>query len=332
MVVIRSSSVATAPVKTLQMTRLFQIRRTDGVTHHLTTHDRPVKYHGVDGGGTFGLVTYQPTPGLIAEPTRSEQGLRDKTTSLTVLMGNGTNAPNFDQVRLGKLDRAQIHEIWIDWRFSEGTERIFNIWHLLGVGNYDEYRWTAELGGWTTFLKRSVGELYERTCINELGIDNQDRTLGPISYCTYDISAHPETVSGTVIDPAGAFTHNQRQFRIQSGAFPNEFGNPAGKHGTDYFAHGRVEFTSGDNNGFKEKVQSSTAALGTTGSRYVDVVMSLPFPKTINYGDTVSIVVGCDKLPTTCQSTKFNNYKDFRGHEFIPGTTSLIRSASANVL
>jgi len=76
----------------------------------------------------------------------------------------------------------------------------------------------------------------------------------------------------------------------------------------DYFAQGKVEFTSGPNSGQVRQIKSFKSGV---------VTLLYPLYDIPAQGDTVSIVAGCDKTRATCQS-RFNNLTHFRGFPYVP--------------
>jgi hypothetical protein len=91
---------------------------------------------------------------------------------------------------------------------------------------------------------------------------------------------------------------------------------------TQYNQGGRIEFTSGDNNGYTAEVKA-----GDTGSN--QIVLYLATPIAIQSGDTFFIWPSCDKTPATCLN-KWKNILNFRGFKYLPGvdasrTTQLVK-------
>lgn len=78
---------------------------------------------------------------------------------------------------------------------------------------------------------------------------------------------------------------------------------------TGYFDSGTVNFTSGQNDGFKRTVK-----MYTTGGSFT-LLVPLPFVPAVS--DTFTIYPGCDKTQNTC-SGKFSNLVNFRGAPYIP--------------
>ena len=78
-----------------------------------------------------------------------------------------------------------------------------------------------------------------------------------------------------------------------------------------YYDMGVMTFTSGSNVGISRVVSSYTYV----SNGVVTVVP--PFPYTVNTGDSFTIIPGCDKSQTTCQS-KFNNLINISAFPYIP--------------
>lgn len=81
---------------------------------------------------------------------------------------------------------------------------------------------------------------------------------------------------------------------------------------TDYFTHGVLTFTSGQNQGFSMTIESWTE--GNPGV----FTMIGPFPQAPALGDTFSVIPGCDGSfgPQGCP--KFANQSNFRGMPYVP--------------
>lgn len=80
---------------------------------------------------------------------------------------------------------------------------------------------------------------------------------------------------------------------------------------TGYFDQGTISFTSGQNNGFKRNVKAYTHGSPST----VAVLIPLPFAPASS--DSFTIIPGCDKQQSTCNS-KFSNLANFRGFPYVP--------------
>lgn len=79
---------------------------------------------------------------------------------------------------------------------------------------------------------------------------------------------------------------------------------------TDYFSQGVMIFSTGANTGARRSVKSFVHASGV-------VVPTIALPYAPANGDAFTIIPGCDKRQTTCE-TKFSNLAHFRGFPYIP--------------
>lgn len=80
-----------------------------------------------------------------------------------------------------------------------------------------------------------------------------------------------------------------------------------------YFELGKIDFTSGVNNGVERNIKAYSYISGTSQQ----FVLNYPLLNLPSIGDTFNIYAGCDKTKNTC-NTKFNNLVNFRGFPFIP--------------
>ncbi len=129
-------------------------------------------------------------------------------------------------------------------------------------------------------LKKKTGRLYQLMCGWIFGG----------TYCTFDRTS--TKVSSTVT----------------SGSTTSIIQDSSRTEATDYFKHGLIEFTSGENNGEKRRVT------GFTGSQIsVDIVL----PYTPGIGDAFDLYQGCDKTLDWCHD-KFVNRANFGGFHTLP--------------
>jgi len=83
-------------------------------------------------------------------------------------------------------------------------------------------------------------------------------------------------------------------------------GTPA--EDTTFYALGEVEFTDGNNNGYRKMILSNSGN---------NSVMAVAFPNEILAGDGYKIYPGCDKRAVTCQD-KFSNEANYKGDLYLP--------------
>jgi hypothetical protein len=90
----------------------------------------------------------------------------------------------------------------------------------------------------------------------------------------------------------------------------------------DWYALGKIVFTSGQNNGYQRTVKASTQNL-VSGNNTVFATLSSPFPFVPAVGDALTVYPGCDRTQLTCQQ-KFSNLVHFKGFPFIPVPETLL--------
>lgn len=142
----------------------------------------------------------------------------------------------------------------------------------------------AELRSLTQMLQQRTGRTHEVACSYELG----DPKCG--------VNLDDFRVTGTI-------TQVINQHRIK---------DSSRSEAADWFAQGKITFTSGNCAGLSMEVQT------WTGGSSKNFVLSLDMPYPIQVGDAYEVTPGCDKTFATCQQ-KFNNM-NFSGFPFIPGT------------
>lgn len=77
------------------------------------------------------------------------------------------------------------------------------------------------------------------------------------------------------------------------------------------FTYGKATFVTGANAGLSQEIKQHSHGVGNE-----DLILSEPFPFTIQVGDTVSLVFGCDRTSDRC--THYSNILRFRAEPFIP--------------
>lgn len=129
-------------------------------------------------------------------------------------------------------------------------------------------------------LKKKTGRLYQLMCGWKFGG----------TYCAFDRDSTKVSSSAT----SGSTTSIiQDTSRTEAG---------------DYFKHGLIHFTSGDNNGQKRRV---TAFSG------VQISLDIVLPYTPGVGHTFDLYQGCDKTLDWCNET-FSNRANFGGFHTLP--------------
>lgn len=96
---------------------------------------------------------------------------------------------------------------------------------------------------------------------------------------------------------------------------------------SDYYALGKIVFTSGQNNGISATVKSSSQ-LVVSGGVNVTINLSFPLGFVPAVGDTFTLYPGCDKSQSTCLNS-FANLPNFKGFPYIPVPETLLGGSNA---
>jgi uncharacterized phage protein (TIGR02218 family) len=158
-------------------------------------------------------------------------------------------------------------------------------------------QWNAELRSLTQSLQQTIGDVYSATCRAELfSVTGQWRC---------NLIEASWKVSGSITSVTG------RQ----------SFADSTRAEANDYFNHGKITWTSGDNDGLSMEVKTFSSGA---------FELYLPMPYDVEVGDTYDALPGCNKIGRNgdCKN-KFNNYINFRGEEDLPGADEILAVGGA---
>jgi uncharacterized phage protein (TIGR02218 family) len=263
-------------LETTTIALCYKILRADGTVYRFTTHDAEVPY----GGEVFSPVG----SGSISD-LKLTNTLAVDNQDLDVLYTTITSA----ELRAGLFDDAEIWTFKINYMAPEdGILKL--VYGKLGELEIKDNQAKIEIRSLTQQLTTPIGRILTPECDANLGDTRCKVSMGPFTH----------NVSVT------SFTSTKKF--IASGLASVGLDN--------YFKYGKVQFTSGFNNGVKMQVEVSTNSTGE-----ITLLESLPFA--LVNGDTFTAYAGCDRRKSTCK-TRFSNVVNFRGFDGLPGLDKIV--------
>ena len=240
---------------------------------------------------TIDTLRYEAASGFTASEVQS--GLDLSVDNLTVAGALSSASLNEADLAAGLFDQAAI-EIWrVNWAAPD--QRVLLRKGVLGEVSRGKTGFTAEMRGLTEALSQPIGRVFGHSCDAELG-DSRCR-----------VALSPVIATVTAVRDARIFSVSGLS-----------------AYAANWFAAGRLSFTSGANHGRAAQIKRHTLAGGVA---QVELWLALSEPVAV--GDGLTLTPGCDKQFATCNS-KFANAINFRGHPYMPGTGAAFAVASAS--
>lgn len=226
-------------------------------------------------------LTYARKSAFTRSNVSEENGITLDTFDLTGLINTEQITEN--DIRSRRLDGAELYHFLINW--ATPTQGIIKLMRgTFGDITLKSGVWIAEINGLGKVLQNEFLRIYSPLCDAEFG----DSATG----CGFDLATVRQTGS------VDSVSDNKNFVTVDITISAN-----------DEFNLGRVAFTSGLNSGITVEIKDSA----TSGA--IELYIAAPF--TIAAGDTFTIVPGCNKLFTTCQSK--GQTVNFRGFPDLPG-------------
>ncbi len=262
------------------------ITRKDGGQLGFTSLDIPIQ---------IGNVSYYGTTGFNPGAAQQSQGV-DKVDSQTlkgILDRSGISKTDLNS---GIYDGAQVRRFLVDYTNLPSSLDLEPPKHrelpiaFIGSKKQNNLGYELQIKDLISKLDNKIGTVTTKTCRANLGDSD----------CGVDLA--PFTVNLTVTSVS-----DRRVFSIDGNL----------KNG--YFDLGRLQFTSGANQGLHLDIAYYTNN---------QIILSVPAPFKIASGDTITAVAGCNGTKFTC-ITKFRNFRDFVGEPDI-STTDLTVNTPTN--
>lgn len=226
----------------------------------------------------FDGVTYAASAGLSPSEAEAQLGLAVSTSEVSGVLSSLTITEA--DIAAGLYDVAEVRSYLVNWMSPD--QRILTDTATIGEIRRSEAGFVAELRGPMHRYDQEQGRLYTKTCGAELGD----------ARCRIPLAAH--TITVPVLEVIGALT------------LKVDLPQATQAH---RFSAGRISFAAGANAGITRSIRHQSA----------EGVIELweTFPDAVAEGDGASLVAGCDKRFSTCQ-TVFGNAVNFRGFPDIP--------------
>lgn len=253
----------------------WRLTRTDGVVLGFTDHDRALV---VDGS------TFRPRSGFSASEARETLGLA--IDSVDVEGALSSDDISEVDVLAGRYDDAEVETLLVNWRQPEQFASLRRA--TVGRIARRDGAFVAELKGRMHALDQVNGRWVTPRC---------DASLGD-ARCRVDLDQPGFSASGTVVTLAAA-----RTIRVSG----------LGGFASGWFAHGRLEWTSGVLAARHSAVVGHTVRAGIVELALQPADEPMPAP-----GDAFLARAGCDKAFATCKA-KFANVLNFQGFPHLPG-------------
>ena len=262
------------------------ITRIDGLVLGFTSLDVPFV---IDG------VTYQPYTGF--DPGAAQQSADTNKTDSQQLKGIlDQSGISKEDLQSGIYEYAKVRRFLVDYENLPSSLSLDPPKHLeLPAGHLAESKrnslgYEIKVKDDLSYLDNQIGETTSKTCRANLGDDR----------CRVDLAP---------------FTHNLTITAVESKRVFSVSGGLADK----YFDRGRLQFTSGLNQGLYLDI-----------GFYLDnkiILSPVPAPFEVAVGDTVTAIAGCAKTKLACVA-KFQNFQNFVGEPDVPTTDLAIETPS----
>lgn len=259
----------------------WKVTTTGGTVKGFTNHVEDIEISG---------LTYKSNSGFTPTAAKYNAELAVDNHDVKFLLGfDGTEEAD---LIAGVYDFATIEVFFVDYTNISGSNTVPYVSGQIGEISIERTTAVTEIRGVTQYLQQQIVEEYSPSCRADLGD----------SRCKFNIASL--TVTGTVSGVTDNRTFQTNTIGITANA-------------DDYYNHGLVTWTAGNNDGRKMEVKDFVKSTG-------QIELYQAMPEAIQIGDTFTVYPGCDKSITTCRD-KFNNVVNFRGEPHVPGEDQLMR-------
>ncbi|NWG45990.1 MAG: DUF2163 domain-containing protein [Alphaproteobacteria bacterium] len=258
----------------------------NGTVQGFTNHDCDL----VVGG-----VTYKAASAVEASEIQSALGLAvANMNAIGALSDAGVTEA---LLAAGAYDGAEVELRLVNW--ADTSQSLVLMAGAIGEVRRNKTAFSAELRSLAHRLNQKTGRIFSYDCDADLGD----------ARCGINLALSTYSASGTIASVA-----ESRRLVTVSGL---------SGYASDWFTHGKLTWTSGDNDGWAFEVKGH-AKTGST----VTLELWQRTAEEIAIGDGFTITAGCDKQFATC-GAKFSNEANFRGFPHMPGNDAVQSYPSA---
>lgn len=233
---------------------------------------------------------FEPQDTVNAAALGAKEGVSLQETEVTGVLSSDRITE--EDLYAGRFRGALVYQFRVDPTDLDAGI-LTPISFIIGEVEYDYELWRAELQSSLYVLDRAIGGIVSKQCSAVFGGPRCRRDLGDVTYT--------DVLTAAVTDP-------RKEFRAQLADIPGGLAD-------DFFRHGVVEWTSGDNLGEKSPIRS-----------YQDVdrrfVLMRKTKFDIGVNDTFTVISGCDHSVAAC--TSYNNLLNYQGEPDVPGPDRIL--------
>lgn len=277
---------------TTTLAHLIKITRTDGVILAVTDHDQDITY---PLGSPTGQL-YTASLGMDASAIETTATLSvDNLEARGFLDVLGVSEAS---IAAGVWDYADVRIYRVNWAdLSMGDEKLIRGW--IGDISVARGEFKNEIRSVSQKLQSRLGEIVAENCKADL-FDARCKVVATEGVWKF---------SGVAVSTIVAA---QRQFTAA-----------ALTQAADFFAAGKVVWTTGQNAGLSKEIKTHAVLVGSPSGG--DITLQEPMPYAITVGDTGTFYAGCTKRYAEDCVAKFANSANFRGFPFLPGLDAILR-------
>ncbi len=246
---------------------------------------------------SFDGIVFRAETGMSAGMLQQSLGTAvDNTHAMGALRDDAITEKD---IAAGRFDGADVVIYLVNW--SNVDQRVIRFRGSFGAIEYGHGTFKVEIRSLTEALNQPSGRVYQSSCPAVLG-DHE---------CKIDTSKLEYSITTKILGVG-------RDGEYSVGLLP--------QFDDQWFQKGRVTIVDGEAYGLSAIVKADKVA---DGQRRMTVWPDFGIRPQI--GDEIRLVVGCNKLDTTCRD-KFDNFLNFRGFPNIPSADWIVSQPTSTQL